>query len=614
MVRSAQQLSSLAPLFAASFACWAVLGQPCPLESAESQVPVPTIARDASAASSAATNGAASSARAGIGDLVAQLDSPRYLVRAEAKAKIEELLARPETASAILAACRAALQRDDLSFEVRRQLTQWVEQAAQAADGTAESESKTGDPITLSIPDVQREVAALVSDSFARRHSARYRLAAAFRDPQTCTAAIAILSDQLDSNISDPADLRELRSALGAAFAQWLLAQPEKQLAHPVGPDRIERWISVISSSAESNEPILQQRAMAAVAQLQLALADDRSTKLATEALQRTLAGPLAPKARQALAELAELAHPAMVAEYWAHGRHQGEQHLLVGVPSQAPGAARPSHFDRIDDQWAHCVSGNTLSPGLYPSNVAVPHPMSEEAFFHLVNLPRPRDRLAYPYLSRQDGAIRLKQISRRTLKRMLDPPRPLTEAETVMLAQLDSGEVARFAGEYFASVADGPFPDHLGPMRLGGRPSRFGLLCAVLAERRDRRAAPGLLKAIEQRRFAPPTSACPYRMEYLAALAIAQRDPWEGVDQWLAAQSAEAIDLVEDHRHNPPELAATAAALLLQRRQAARDGMGLYPAADPVLAALGIEGFRFAHADDRQRFAAWWKSQKATP
>ncbi len=614
MARFAQQSPTPFSLIAAALACWTVLGVPRPLTSDEPQISSPSTNRNGSSVASASTAAAAGSSRAGINDLIAELDSPRYLVRARAKAKFEELLTRPDAAAAALAECRAALQRADLSFEVRHQLARWANEAAERAGEQTETEPRDHERILLNRNDLQCEVAALTSDSFARRQAARFRLSSAYRDPDSCVAAIEILCDRLDSNISDPSDLRELRSAFEAAVAQWLLAEPELRLPRAIGTERIERWVAAIAASADPNDPLAQQRAMAAVAQVQLALADDRSTQSALAALQRALSGPLAARARQALADLAELTRPAMVAEYWADGRHQGEQHLLVGVPSHAPGAARPSHFDRIDDQWAHCVSGNTLSPGLYPSNVAVPHPMSEEAFFHLVNLPRARDRLAYPHRSKQDDSLRLKQISRRTLNRMLDPPRPLTEAETVMLGQLDPGEVARFAGRYFENVPDGPFADHLGPQRLGGRPGRFGLLCAVLAERADRRAAPGLIKAIEQRRFAPPTSACPYRMEYLAALAIAQRDPWEGADQWLAAQAAEAINLVEDQRQNPPELAATAAALLLQRRQAARDGMGLYPAADPVLAALGIDGFRFAHADDRNRFAAWWKSQNAAP
>lgn len=615
MERFARKLLSPASLIAA-IAAAIVLGQGPGrwVHSAEPRIGAPTREREDSLSEPAPRGNERSPASDSIDQLFSQLDSPRYAVRTEAKAKLEALLTRPETAGPTAAGCRAALHRTDLSYEVRHQLVQWLKQLNEAAGAPTEADARNDEPIHLSHSELQREIAALTSESFARRQAARFRLSHAYRTPQTCVAAIEMLSEQLDSNVTDPADLGELRSAFEAATAQWLLTSSEVRLARPIGPDRIERWVSLISMSTDANDPLGQLRLQAAIAQVHVAMADERTTASVVEALQRKLAGPLPARAHAALVELAELARPAMVAEYWAGGRQQGEQHLLVGVPSQAPGAARPSHFDRIDDQWARCVSGNTLSPGLYPSNVAIPHPMSEEAFFHLVNLPRPRDRLAYPYRTRQDDAARLKQISRRTVNRMLDPPRPLTEAETIMLAQLDSGEVARFAGEYFASVADGPFPDHLGPLRLGGRPSRLGLVCAVLAERPDRRAAAGLLRAIERQRFAPPTSACPYRMEYLAALAIAQRDPWEGVDQWLAAQAGEMIDLVEDQRQDPPELAATAAALLIQRRQADRHGMGLYPVADPVLSALGIDGYRFAHADDRRRFLGWWKSQKVSP
>ncbi len=596
------------------FGSVATLGLHGPAQSADSGPHTPKRAGIFEEDASPANDSRPRSTADGIDDLIEQLDSPRYSIRAATKARIESLLARPETIGPTIAACRAALHREDLSFEARRQLTQWTASTADASGSTTESEPKQEDLIVLSQNDLHREISALTSDSFARRQAAKIRLSAAWRAPSACVAAIAILGERLDSNIQDAADLMELRASFAAAVAQWLLAAPAPELTWTVGDERIERWLMHITAGAGSSDPLAQQRAMAAHAQLQLALADERSRGRTTAALQRKLDGPLPPEARRVVAQLIELTHPAMVAEYWANGRHQGEQHLLVGVPSQAPGAARPSHFDRIDDQWAHCVSGNTLSPGLYPSNVAVPHPMSEEAFFHLINLPTPRDRLAYAHRVRQDDSLRLKQISRRTVDRLLTPPRPLTEAETIMLAQLDPGEVARFSGEYFSRVEDGPFSDHLGPLRLGGRPSRFGLLCAVMAERPDRRAAPGLLKAIERRRFAPPTSACPYRMEYLAALVIARGDAWEAAEQWLAAQTAETINLVEDQRQDPPELGATAAALLVRRRQASLEGMGLYPVADPVLSALEIEGYRFARADDRRQFDVWWKSQKVAP
>ena len=48
-----------------------------------------------------------------------------------------------------------------------------------------------------------------------------------------------------------------------------------------------------------------------------------------------------------------------MVAEYWQGGRHLNIQRLLVGVPSVSEGGT--SHFDRIDDDTAHCAAGVNL-------------------------------------------------------------------------------------------------------------------------------------------------------------------------------------------------------------------------------------------------------------
>ena len=50
----------------------------------------------------------------------------------------------------------------------------------------------------------------------------------------------------------------------------------------------------------------------------------------------------------------------------------------------------------------------------------------------------------------------------------------------------------------------------------------------------------PGLAEAIAKNRFLPPTLLAPYRLEWLAALSIAARDPWPGVDAWLADHVAQ--------------------------------------------------------------------------
>src|SRR4029078_5820862 len=82
------------------------------------------------------------------------------------------------------------------------------------------------------------------------------------------------------------------------------------------------------------------------------------------------------------LREIADFARPAMAAEVWTHSsfdwehrQHVTVQHLLVDVPQYPEISTKATHFDRIDDKTAHCVSGNNLTPGDYPVGGAIPHP-----------------------------------------------------------------------------------------------------------------------------------------------------------------------------------------------------------------------------------------------
>src|SRR5581483_3855094 len=133
-------------------------------------------------------------------------------------------------------------------------------------------------------------------------------------------------------------------------------------------------------------------------------------------ALEKRLAdGQLANDAQTRLTAVLDWTRPAMTAEFWQSGRHLGIQHMIVGVPHFPQGARRASHFDSIDDQTAHCVSGNSLSPGDYPVGVFFPHPLTLEACFQLVNLPTPRKRMAYEYYVKRDESLRRAEISQRT-------------------------------------------------------------------------------------------------------------------------------------------------------------------------------------------------------
>ena len=151
---------------------------------------------------------------------------------------------------------------------------------------------------------------------------------------------------------------------------------------------------------------------------------------------------------RNGLQSVLDCARPAMVAEYWQNRRCRSQQYLMIGIPSLPEGAPRPSHFDRIDNKTAHCVSGSNLSPGDHPVGLAIPHPHPSlpGAFFHLVNLPTPRRRMVYEQSTGQGSdATRLAEISRRTLDKVLLEKRKLTDREIVILATLSRAEVSRF-------------------------------------------------------------------------------------------------------------------------------------------------------------------------
>jgi hypothetical protein len=126
--------------------------------------------------------------------------------------------------------------------------------------------------------------------------------------------------------------------------------------------------------------------------------------------------------------------------------------------------------------------------------------------------------------------------------------------------------------------------------------------------------AVPGLLDAIAKDRFLPPTSQAPYRLQWLAAMAIAARDPWPECDGWLAAQLDRADALVEDRRADAPEAGATAAGLLLRRCRQTPAEFGLAPAPDGLLVQLGLDGLRYGSPDARRQVQQWWQreSQKA--
>ena len=85
-----------------------------------------------------------------------------------------------------------------------------------------------------------------------------------------------------------------------------------------------------------------------------------------------------------------------------------------------------------------------------------------QQGFFDLVNLPTPRQQIAYSYYVKTDPAARLAKLSRRTLDRFLAEKKLLSDAELGMLAQLEAREVSRFANRYLLLVDDGMVDEDL--------------------------------------------------------------------------------------------------------------------------------------------------------
>jgi|GEM_PF-1467484 len=429
------------------------------------------------------------------------------------------------------------------------------------------------------------------------------------------------------------------------AWGVWLARCSSGAEPPPAQPEEIHRWLECLAFPASACFPERMFLVRQADRQLRIFLARDDQVPRVREAIERRLAsGELSPEAQARLTELADLCRPAMVAEFWQQGQHRSIQHLLVGVPSQVPGAPRPSHFDYIDDTKAHCVSGSNLTPGDYPVGVAIPHPHQADAFFHLVNLPTPRRRMAYEYLVRRDMRVRLAEITRRTGQYYLGRGQPLSAREILLLDQLDQKEVSRFASRWLRTMPDGAIEEAewefvegwvARQQRASEHPvvflpsSRHGLLCIILADRGTQEASPGLLEALAKDHIFPPSEQGRCAWGWLAALAIAARDPWPEVDSWLSSlvprteplyiQTSSLLERAAVGSSDPPQLGATAAGLLLRRNRILTERSEeweivhklLRPARGWIPSKYNILGFRFSHPTASEEFLRWWKTRQ---
>jgi hypothetical protein len=525
------------------------------------------------------------------------LDSREYPVRQRAAVTFERWLGRPELALLLAQEFQRVLLDPQVSFEVRWQADRWARRLP----------TVVLPPVgPVSVEELDRLVRLADDDSFAVREGAKRRIHWWLQSAPLAAPLMLRLKQQLsDPNLT--AEKREYLEPLAdEARGAWLLSDPAAWNLPPVKEDDLHRWVEQLAQSPPAS--VAGPWRVHALAERELldVLARDDQISRVTALLEDALAKAPNPAAADRLRAVLQWTRPEMIAEYWTDRRHLGEQHLLVGVPSRAEGAPAASYFDRIDDQTAHCVSGATLSPGDYPAMEAFPHPHSPTAFFHLVNLPTPRRRMAYTYYVRRDAAQRLAEISRRTLDRWLERKYAFTFRDAAMLEQLDPAEVSRFAGQYFLQVPDAVMATDEELDRQPA-PSRHTLLCVLLVREGTHEAAPGLLAALAKDRFLPPSTRPPYRAAWCAALAIARRDPWPQADDWLASLLGRTDELIAG-AEDGPLLGPTAAAILLSRHEENLDRMGVLSTGTLWGKQSGIDGYRYRDAVTRAEIQAWWQ------
>ncbi len=547
-----------------------------------------------------------------VAGLLEQLDSDCYVKRRGAAERLEALVQMPEHGALLAAEFHRRLRDPEVSFEVRWHLERW----------RGRLPAPPPEPPDRVLPEeLDRVVRQLEADAYAVRLAAVRRLEWLLQGGKLVGPVAARIKARLRSPELSDAGALYLDEVWRGLRPIWSQSDPAEWDLPEVQEETIRGWVDALARAAPAGAARRAgSRFRAAERELSDLLMRDEYVPRVAAALKQRLEEPVDIASRARLEALFDETRPAMVAEYWQQGQHLAEQHLLVDVPSQSAGAVRPSHFDRIDDRTARCVSGASLSPGEYPVGVAIPHPRRSDAMFHLVNLPTPRRRVWYAQYASGDEAVRLREISRRTVAWLRRQQRRVDEDDLRLLAWLDPEEVSRFAGWYFTAVADDslpvwePRPDPYMPGRFlplarpvypGGRPSRHGGLALLLAAEGTRDAAPGLLEAIDGGRFQPPSETAPYRLDWIAAFCIAQRDPWSEVDPWLARAVPDERQLALADGPTA-EVGATAAAVLVTRHGQRFAEFGLQPVGDETLTGLGLTGYRFDTPAGRRRVLRW--------
>lgn len=258
---------------------------------------------------------------------------------------------------------------------------------------------------------------------------------------------------------------------------------------------------------------------------LEDALICDKTQAKTLKLIQDSLASEsVTPAGTIILKRLEFLTVPCMAAEYWTRGTFHRAQILHIGVPQQS--GTGISFFDSSTDETAHCQQGTNLATRDYLWGVAIRHPHNREAFFYLLPLKTVESKLLYASRILEDQEQRLRVLSEKTLQNL-----PESEEEkqdlVVLLSLLDPHLASVKAGEWLSLPEMKPFEAEI---------------CEFLQKKGTKEAVPALLRRLE----GEPILKGNRRVDWLAALGIAERDPWDDVETWLNDVAQKEIPLTE--------------------------------------------------------------------
>ncbi len=534
--------------------------------------------------------------------LLGQLDEPHYEVRQEATEQLEKLATDSAVAPLLAARFRQMIADDDTSFEVRSRLALLLRElpAPEASVAVAPG------PEVIA-PLIQQ----LNSDLHIERAGAQRRLLALVEHKPLIIPVLAAAR----ASSADPHGSPSLRRLLAPVVAQAHLAWLRSDLSGAELPrpsaQQISAWIDDAVRVEMIDEVEAMDRKPSEAELLDLIARDDTRDEVLTM-LRARVEHETDGATAQKLNYLLDFARPGMAAESWTSHMNMVVQFLLIGVPqyNDQVHPPRATHFDRIDEQTAHCVTGNSLTEGDYPVRIGIPHPEpGRDTMFYLTNLPTPRSRLAYEYWLKRDTPSRLAEITHRTLDYFLTRQTPLNEVEILVLAQLEPRAVSRFIGRYFSAVPDANLVST--PSGLNGLTSVHGGVCLMMSRFGTREAVPAIEKLARSGALGKPKYPNRVDVAWVALLAIANRDPWPEVDEWLAGLLDEKLPLTTDPQ-SPPELGASAAGLLLDRQGVSIQAFGVTPAGEALSDTYQFYGFRFISESDRESVKRWWQKRQA--